>query len=307
MTNRSKIIIVLFIPILLICSGCSVFSKKSSLTNIPEFNTKKDIIEAKQIVENNTKEINEATSIIYKETQVIQQEVNKIKNKIPFDVKDNIDTNLNTINENSDFISNQTQIINKSIAKLTGATSLLTNAEDKVKSIEKKIEKVIKERDDAIAEKDKLQNKSEEQLNSMLIWLIGASIVACGGFAVLFVFSGSKLGIIGCGASVLILIIATAMKVYFLYVAIGGGVLLLLIIGYMAYNIITNNKAFQEVISTVEVAKENLPKDKKEKLFGEKNETGIMDTIQSPRTMSKVRKEKSKISNLWSYAKNNES
>ena len=104
----------------------------------------------------------------------------------------------------------------------------------------------------------------------------------------------------GCG---LVLMIAIFVNQFILYLAIGGGILLLLMAGILLYNIYIKNKAFSEVVETVEATKTKLPSDKKAELFGEDGQTGIMDSIQSPETIKMVKKEKSKMS-LWNTMKN---
>jgi hypothetical protein len=97
--------------------------------------------------------------------------------------------------------------------------------------------------------------------------------------------------------------IAIFVETYFIYLVIGGGIILLGLVGFVIYNIIIQKRAFKEVVDTVEVAQSQMSDSARTRLFGGEEETGVMDTIQSPSTMELVKKEKAKMSNLWSFSK----
>ena len=134
----------------------------------------------------------------------------------------------------------------------------------------------------------------------MLQWLIISCIVGCGAFIVLFFYTGSKGGLTAAGGCGIVLIIAIAVNKFITYLAIGGGVLLLVMAGILLYNIYIKNKAFSQVIETVEVVKNELSLESKIKIFGEKSKKGSTKKIQSPTTEFEVKKvkNKNKISNL---------
>ncbi len=299
---KTKLLIMIIL--MLMCGGCNLFQQKPNVTTLPEMNTGKDVAQAQSIVEKSTKEIKDATIDISKETIAIKKEIDQTKAIIPAELKKGIDVHLDEINKSSNTISEKTQDINKSVAELAGATSLLDNAEGKISTIETALDKITKERDAAIIARDEALADRDSALHKTLQWLIVGCIVGCGAFIVLFFYTGSKGGLFAAGGCGLVLIIAIFVNMYIVWLAIGGGVLLLVMVAWLLYNIYIKNKAFSEVVETVEVAKTGLSSDKKAELFGGKDQTGIMDRMQSKSTMDLVSKEKSKMSNLWKYAKN---
>ena len=161
----------------------------------------------------------------------------------------------------------------------------------------------MKERDDLTIALEKAEEARDSALHKMLQWLIIGCIVGCGAFIVLFFYTGSKGGLVAAGGCGVVLIIAIFVNKYIVYLAIGGGVLLLIMAGLLLYNIYIKNKAFKEVVDTVEVAQDNMTEENIDKIFGKNGQTGIMDSIQSKSTMELVKKEKTKMASLWSYAK----
>jgi len=294
-----------YLPIILIIllfGGCDMFKHKEKITNIPELNTKKDISQAQIIIEQSIKDIEIATVDIDKETQNIKQQTSQASNTIPVDIKTQIDVHLEKINNSSTVIGANVQNINKATAELSGANSLLENAGGKLSNIETALNKMTKERDEAILAKDKAILDRDSQLHKTMKWLIAGCIILTGVFAVLFVLYGNKFGLTGAAICGVVCALAIFIETYFIYVAIFGGLILLALIGALIYTVIVKNKAFSQVVDTVEVAKSALSIDKKAKLFGEDGQTGIMDKIQSPSTMDLVKKEKAKMS-LWNSMK----
>lgn len=274
-----------------------------TITNNPEFNTGEDISQAHSIVEKSTKEIKNATTDISKETQEIKREIYQTKEKIPAELKKEINLHLDKINNSSNIISEKTQDINKSVAELAGATSLLNNAGDKITTIEKTLDQITKERDAAIIARDKALAAKNSQLHKALRWLIVGCIVASAGLGVFGFMYGSKLSLTLSAAAIVIMSVAIFVETYFIVVVIFGGIVLIGLIGALVYNIIIQKKAFSQVVETVEVAKTGLSSDKKIELFGDTGKTGIMDSVQSPETIKMVKKEKAKMS-LWNSVKN---
>lgn len=292
----------IIIAMILLVGGCSLFQKKDD-TTMPELNTGKDVAQAQSIVEKSTKEIGKATQDIAEETQAIKKETDKTRVKIPPEVKASIDPHLDKINDSTNTISKNTQDINKSVAELAGATSLLDNAGEKVSSLENALVKITKERDDARKAEEEALKAKNSQLHESIRWVIIGTMILTGVFSVLFFMHGSKFGLTGAAICAVVCVIAIFIETYFIYVAIAGGIMFLILIGALVYNVFIKNKAFTEAVETVEVTKDNLSKKAKEKLFGGEGETGLMNTIQSQSTMALVKKEKSKMAKLWSYAK----
>jgi hypothetical protein len=190
------------------------------------------------------------------------------------------------IKDNASSIVGDTEFLKKTAVDIQGSISDLKKENEKLK---KELEKAIEDKNSSI--------------QKMLKWMIGLSIVGCSVCMVLFFMFGSKWGVSGAIACGVVLIISVAVQKFLLYFALAGAVLLLVIIVILIYNVWVKNKAFTEVVNTVEVAQDKLPELDKKMLFGGVGENGLMDKIQSKTTMALVKKEKAKMSRLWNYAK----
>lgn len=295
---KTKLFLIILV-MMFMCSGCKTLPP----SNKPEVNTLQDIKNAQKTVEESSKIIEKASGKITTEAHKIIVEATEAQSKVPENAKAVINPHLISIKESSTSILEDTTIINKASAKLDGAKSLLDGAGKKVIIVETALNKITNERDAALVAQKKAEEDRDSQMQKMLQWLIISCIVGCGAFTVLFFFTGSKGGLMAAGGCGLVLIIAIFVNKFITYLAIGGGVLLLFMAGVLLYNIYIKNKAFSEVINTVEVVKNNLTEDKKIELFGKKK-NGVINDMQNNNTKTLVKIEKKKISNLWDYSKN---
>ena len=303
---KIKLLFIAIVLILLFSSGCGLLCDnfgifcEAPLVNKPEFNIKEDIKNAQITIKNSTTAIEKASQEISIEANKINQEISEV----PTGVKSGIASHLNIIKKSSTTIIKGTTKINKATAKLSSAQSLLENAGQKIEVTEGVLDIVIKERDSALVAQKRAEEEKDSQMQKMLQWLIISCIIGAGICVVAFFMFGNKNGLIGAGACVLVLTLASFVQAYFIYLAIIGGCLLLLLLVGLIWNIMVQKKAFSQVIDTVEIVKNNLTEDKKTELFGKEGETGKMNSIQSQSTQSMVKKEKEKMT-LWNSIKNN--
>lgn len=306
---KIKLFLILTMVIILLSnSGCNTMCNKFGLfcpdsVNPPEYNITEDINNAQKVINESTATINESTDSIRNETNKIDRETTLVKDKIPKEIKPAINPHLNSITESSQIIKEETIGINKATAELSAANSLLENAEQKVITTEGVLDAITKERDNAVAAQKRAEEARDSALHKAVRWLILASIVGAGALGVFGFMYRSKMCLTLSAVCIVIMSIAIFVETYFIYLVIGGGIILLGLVGFLIWNIIIQKRAFKEVVDTVEITKNNLSLEKKAELFGKDGQTGIMDSIQSPSTISKVKEEKAKMSNLWGYAK----
>ena len=299
---KTKLLLVILM-LTLLCGGCDILKKKP-ITNKPDFNIQEDIKNAKNTINTSTKTIEKASKNITTEANKINKETIEVQRIVPEDKKAEIYPHLNIIKESSNNISKDATKIDKATSELSGAQSLLDNAEQKVSATENILDKMTKERDSALESKRKAEADRDSQMQKMLKWLIIACIVGAGICVVAFFMFGNKAGLIGAGACILVLTLASFVQTYFIYLAIIGGFLLLLLLAGLIWNIIVQKKAFSQIVETVEVAKDNLSEEAKNKIFGAEGEQGIMRKVQNKKTVALVHKEKDRLGSLWNYAKN---
>lgn len=301
---------VLIIAVMLMCNGCNNWMCDNldwfcpdAPTNRPEVNIVKDIQKTQKIIKESSETIEKASGEIVDEANKITIEANEVKGKIPKESKAEIDPHLDSIKKSSEAILEDTTIINKASAKLVGAKSILDSTEKKVIIVENALDKMVEERDSALEAQKKAEADRDSALHDAIRWLILASIVGAGGLGVFGFMYSSKMCLTLSVVCIVVMSIAIFVETYFIYLVIGGGVILAALVGFLIYNIYIQKKAFKEVVDTVEIAQDNLSDDEKTRLFGGKGQTGIMDGLQSKSTMHLIQKEKSKMPNLWMYAK----
>ena len=280
---RSKLFIFLLLMLMAVI-GCE---KVMQITNDPEFNTAKDTKQAVKKIEDIQEKVTDSSKTIRKEaTDIELEDKEEIKKK-------------------SETIIKETVKIDTATEELTTVRANLDKVKKEAEILDDSLKNVIKERDKALKDKNEAIDKKNEKLHSLIRYLIVGCIVGVGIFAVVFFMYGSRFGIVGAAACALILTISIFVEAYFAYLALIGGVILVGLVGVLIWNVVVQKRAFKEVVNTVEITQDNLPEERRIKLFGGQGETGIMDGIQSRNTMYLVQKEKKKMSNLWTYAKVN--
>jgi hypothetical protein len=297
-----KIILTSLLVLILFTSGCWKQQEIDPTKPIDQ-KTKQDLENAAAKIDKSTKIIDEKTKSITEESNNIQSETVEVKSKVSEENKAAVTPHLDNINQSSKTIIAETQAITMANVDLKTAKELIHTAENKVVATDKVLEVLVKERDAALKQAKEAKEAKDSALHNMLQWLIIGCIAGAGVFVVVFFMTGSKGGIMGAAACGVVLIIAIAIESFFLYFAIAGAVLLLGMVGLLIYNVWTQRKAFSEVVDTVEITKDNLTPEVKNKIFGVADDKGLMKRIQSPMTMKMVERTKKGIPNLWMYAK----
>ncbi len=297
----------IYLPIILsliifFCVGCGEEVRTNDNGRIID-QTKKDITDSIIKIEIDTKIIEEKTENISQEAQKIYDDTVKIESGLSEVLREKMGIYLVDVKNSSQTIIVDAKEVIRANMDLATVKTILENASDKVETTDELFKTLVKERDDLTIALEEAEEARDSALHKMLQYLIIGCVVGCGAFIVLFFYTGSKGGLMAAGGCGLVLIIAIFVNKYIFYLAIGGGVLLLVMAGLLLYNIYIKNKAFKEVVDTVEVAQDNMTKEDIDKIFGKNGQTGIMDGIQSKSTMELVKKEKTKMASLWSYAK----
>jgi hypothetical protein len=272
-------------------TGCQ---KETTLTQKPKFNTSQTISKAQEVIDQNTISIKNSSDNIKEEINIIDE----ASLLVPDDSKA-------IIQSSSDKILDQISIIENSTNNIYAVKDSLENIKNEVDIMDSSLTNIEKERNSALKAQAEAERQKNESLFKMLRWLIAGCIVGVAVFGISFLMYGSKIGIIGASSCAVILSISIFVQSYFAYLAIIGGIILLGLMGLLIWNILVHKRAFEEVVSTVEVAQDNMSEVVRTKLFGGKGETGIMNNIQSKETMDLVKVQKQKMSKLWNYAKDN--
>ena len=149
---------------------------------------------------------------------------------------------------------------------------------------------------------DKLTADKKSALQQALMWLILLSVVALG-IAGALIYAGNVWGIsVGIGA-VITLAVSIFIASYTVYLAIGGGILLLGGCGFVIWQIYQRNKQVKaattvntalkttgrELVQTVEAIKMAMSPEARHYMFGNGPVNGHIDILQSPETKQFVR------------------
>jgi len=296
----STMTIVLMMVILLCSTGCQNLIKKEDPA---VFTTGTNISDASTAVDEGTEKIKVSTEEIKAQAQDIFQEATMAESKVSPSNKTKVSPHLEEIKTSSTKIVEQTNNIDRATVKLVTAKDLLGRAEEQANAMQDEIDVLQEEKNLAIEQRDKAIEDKNSAIQRTLRWVIVGCIFGIGIFAVVFFVYGSKIGLVGAGASAVILAVASFVEKYFVYLALAGGGIALVVVGILLYTIFVSKRGLREVIETVELAQDNMTKEAREKLFGKTGETGMMNEIQSKTTMDIVRREKQRLSNLWNYAK----
>ncbi len=299
---KTTILLLILATILFFCVGCG--EEQRTPENIAALKTKEDIINSITKVETDTKIIGEKTNNISQEAQKIYDKTVETQSGLSEENKIKMNPYLNNVKISSQVIIEDTKEIIRANMDLITIKTVLENAADKVETTDGLLKTLVEERDELNVALKKAEEARDSALHKAIRWLILLSIVGAGALGVFGFMYGSKMCLTLSAVCIVIMSVAIFVETYFIYLVIFGGLVLLGLVVAIVWNIIIQKRAFKEVVNTVEVVQDNMSEETKNILFGGKDRTGIMDSIQSPETMKLVKREKAKINSLWLYAKN---
>ena len=292
----------IFLIILLFFVGCK--SVQQPHFSQSDYNLAEDITTVYTSISETTGGIRDTNNQIRGDAVTIRNSAETVSIKIP--AESGVNSEIETIKNKSVDILSHTD----DIAKLTGQLELaqgnLQISVAKVDQIKKNNELLQKEKDEVIVENDKLKQEiqnTQQRMFKVTTFLFPICAIGIGLSAALIFFKQIKFGIAGivaCGTTIIVAITISKMAAY---LAIAGAIILLLIMGFILWQLFVNRKTIFELVETVEVAKDNMPEDAKTKVFGDNKNPGLADKLQSTATKAVVKTEKSNLGNLWSYAK----
>jgi hypothetical protein len=237
--------------------------------------------------------------------QKILSDIQKVKLNL-IQLKANIKT-LKDNNEDLFDIMSEMQSVD---VKLKSAKSSIEFLKSEIADYVNKIERLEKEN-------KRLNSKSSEYLNYVwgLLAVIG-TLVLIGSLAMGWFTGNWKAGIAGAALGILVIAVASALIVYFEYIAVGGLVLiggvsvLASLIGVIIWwkkkkmkegegDKEKVKKALEEVVETTEITKDHLNQKDKDKLFGKGATPGVINSIQNPETKKMVSEIRQKNKTNW--------
>lgn len=298
---KTTILLLILATILFFCVGCDEGQRTPE--NIADLKIKKDITDSITKVDTNTKIIEVKINDISQEAQKIYDKTVEIQSGLTEENKIKMNPYLNNVKVSSQVIIKDTKEIIRANMDLITIKAVLESAVDKVETTDELLKTLVKERDDLTIALEKAEEARDSALHGAIRWLILASIVGAAALGVFGLMYGSKMCLTLSAVCIVVMSVAIFVETYFIYLVIFGGLILLGLVVAIIWNIIIQKRAFKEVVNTVEVVQDNMSEETKNILFGGKDRTGIMDSIQSPETMKLVKREKSKINSLWLYAK----
>lgn len=288
--------LILFISILFIlgCNPNAIEEKTIDLNN--ELNKVSD-----SITESNSN-LDESTKKISEKAVSINQTTTVVKTKIPIEheaqpLLDGIESDANDIIVEVGNLSNISNEIKKASSNLSKTKADAKEITSYINNLESNVDTLSKENEKLIADK-------RSQREKMLNWIIVASIVGAGVFGALILF-GNVWAISGVAACALTMTLAITVTEYLQWIAMGGLAVIFLAVAMVLYQIFKQRKAISEMVKTVELTKVELPKDSKDRIFGRKNEEGLVHSVQSKSTSRMVSQQKKKFDALWKIAKQN--
>ncbi|NJL71206.1 MAG: hypothetical protein HC888_06110 [Candidatus Competibacteraceae bacterium] len=251
-------------------------------------------------------ELNENVQAIEKETKAIDENVNDVKTKIPTETLPVVRPHLENIRESVakiDQNAGELTALNEDLDHLKAQVGVATGLVDQMERIAKKHMDDKVQADAALTKAldrvKELEQAETTKTRAMLRWIIGLCVVA-GGISGGLIFlgrmnAGIALGVIASGT----LAFAVAVSQYLEWIAFGGIIVIGLSVAYILYQLFVRDKAISEVVHTNEIVKNKLPEDERKRLFGSKEEPGVIYTIQSPSTESIVQSVRQSFKSKW--------
>jgi len=201
--------------------------------------------------------------------------------------KEDLDTAIDSINQ---IKSHSDQVIEAG-GRIEVETTKMTIVSERIQDLESRVIEL-----ENIEKEGRAQAMQKLYGYITLFWVIGFILIA-GGIAFAF-FANKRLGLLAMFTGGLMLAFASASQYYLKEVALVGGVLLggmvLVGVGVLLWGMYQSNRnatAMREIIEMIEILKETITEDERERIFGEK---GIAANVQSEFTKELITKIKEK-------------
>jgi ABC-type multidrug transport system fused ATPase/permease subunit len=303
--SESFMKIISIIAILLLFWGCSSLP----ILDTPEVEDPAPVVKEVIDVNNETKaEIDSKTDETIKKADEIKEEARKIIDIVPPEVKPDVKPNIDSIDNKADEIKDLQISLKEQGKKLDEITDKLeitlvdiitiTSQKEQlraekgelIKKLEEKEQELLKERD-----------LKQQALFSKMIYLIIASVIL-GAICLVSAFRGDSKAIWGAVGAGVIIIVSLSISFYMTEFAIVGFIAIIGGLGLVAWNAYKDNinqKATEELVHTVEVAKDKLTPSDTEAIFGKHAMVGQAHLIQSPATVKRVQEVRKKRRDDW--------
>jgi len=286
---KKTIYIFIIFLIIFLTTGCNEHEKFNIQYN------KDKMHNATTKIEKNINSIKDDNKTIIEESKNISNNIDPIENilsqkelKYVYNIEESNKNILSKSNNINDYIIN----MNNYISTIKETDSIILMMSEELQTYKK----------EKIAAEKKLKSEKLKMFQT-IIWF---SVIGFGISVVLFFLSSPRIGTAGIIATVSTIVLSIGLSQYYFYVAIAGLIITIGIVGYLIFKVFIQNKAFQEVIETTELTKKYMDKDKKEKVFGNKEKIGITEKIQSKNTKKLVSNKKKKLGKLWNLQKEEE-
>lgn len=291
------------IVILVGLSACDT-SPTMGRPDIP--NPTAEIKEVDSAIDSSSTGVVDVAETIDESINEIKSSANSIGGKIPADITPLVEPDLTNIENHADLIKEQTAMLNEYAAKLNAARATMASVSSKVSNIKEQVDQLAKDRDAAIEERDAAVAEAAAATQEMLMYIMGGSIIAAGICVAFMIFGSFKMGMIGLTASIATMALALTISEYRVEIAIGTGVLLFAVVGWVIYQAWQKQNALKEVVHTTEVAKRKMTPEMRKEVFGYREEPGIASAVQSSSTENIVDRMRNQMRKRWNHTVDDE-
>jgi hypothetical protein len=259
-----------------------------------------DIKKASPDIENHIETVNKSTTSIDQSADETIKEADGIK-KVAANISKTVPNESKEIDSRADNIKELQNSIKKASQDLKVSNQNLANAQQRVAALEaqntEKGDEITKLREELAKEKE----AKKAALFSKLVYVIILSIIL-GAICIVVAIRGETKAFWGAAVCGAVIVISLGISFYSTQLAIVGAIAVvagLVLVVWQAYSEYTNRKANDELVETVEVAKQTMSHEEKLKVFGDRVTTGQAHVIQSPTTKAIVNKTREKKKKFW--------
>lgn len=292
----TKALLIIMLAIVLMGSSCGE-NRKDFTHNNPT----QDIKHTNKEIDKTQTEMDDSAKKVESSANNIDNSTEKIESKVQEKTKPKIADDVNNIFNSTSIIRNESEKIRQLSTRLKNVQSKLNQAQSKFEKIEEDYEQMKKERDEAIEAKKKALENKKSFTKVMLRWIIVASVIGCGASIAVMVFLSPMTGgalLLGSGGT---LGLSLVLEQYFQWIAFGGLVILAIVVGYVLFQLYEHRNALGEVINTTETVKGKLSPEDREEVFGHREKPGQAFMQQSKHTEKLVSQFREKLNKQWDH------
>lgn len=252
-----------------------------------------DLSKGSDKIKESSKDIEDVSESVLKSADAIDRETENIRSNTDGEIATIIKPNLDAIDNETRELRSDSEVLKSIQEDLDETRNLLAEEQDKIDLLESAANTSVSEVEELKKQNQDLRDEAAREFKSKMAWIGVVSVFGIGASIILAFVTRSMVATVIAVGFVITLGVSIAVSLYmtqigWITIAIAAASVVSILV-YLGYSILGNNKSFDELIQTNEVAKDYLTQEARDHIYGRGAEPGIADQVQSSATKKMIR------------------